>query len=118
MSANDREHLKIFGCSAGLHLAREMCNHLELPIGGGKATRFPDGEIIVKLEEDVRGRDCYIVQSTCEPVNDNLYWLSRRPENSSFAPGSWELVDEDNQQLAWTAKAWPAPPAPGGTPES
>ena len=52
MSANDREHLKIFGCSAGLHLAREMCNHLELPIGGGKATRFPDGEIIVKLEED------------------------------------------------------------------
>ena len=75
MSANDREHLKIFGCSAGLHLAREMCNHLELPIGGGKATRFPDGEIIVKLEEDVRGRDCYIVQSTCEPVNDNLMEL-------------------------------------------
>jgi ribose-phosphate pyrophosphokinase len=36
---------------------------------------FPDGELIVKLEEDVRGRDCYVVLSTCEPVNDNLMEL-------------------------------------------
>ncbi|MEE2682142.1 MAG: ribose-phosphate pyrophosphokinase [Planctomycetota bacterium] len=75
MSANDREHLKIFAASAGMHLAKTMCEHLELPVGAGKATKFPDGEIIVKLEEDVRGRDCYLVQSTCEPVNDNLMEL-------------------------------------------
>ena len=75
MSANDREHLKIFAASAGTHLAKAMCDHLELPVGAGKATKFPDGEIIVKLEEDVRGRDCYLVQSTCEPVNDNLMEL-------------------------------------------
>jgi CTP:molybdopterin cytidylyltransferase MocA len=36
---------------------------------------FPDGEILVKLDEDVRGRDCYVVLSTCEPVNDNLMEL-------------------------------------------
>ncbi|MAJ47731.1 MAG: ribose-phosphate pyrophosphokinase [Planctomycetes bacterium TMED75] len=75
MSANDREHLKIFAATAGQHLAQAMCDHLELPLGGGKATKFPDGEIIVKLEEDVRGRDCYLVQSTCDPVNDNLMEL-------------------------------------------
>ena len=75
MSANDREHLKIFSATAGQHLARAMCDHLELPLGAARATKFPDGEIIVKLEEDVRGRDCYIVQSTCEPVNDNLMEL-------------------------------------------
>ena len=75
MSANDQEHLKIFAASAGEHLAREMCDHLDMSLGKGRAIQFPDGEIIVKLEDDVRGRDCYIVQSTCEPVNDNLMEL-------------------------------------------
>jgi len=75
MSANDQEHLKIFAASAGEHLAREMCDHLDMSLGKGRAIQFPDGEIIVKLEDDVRGRDCYVVQSTCEPVNDNLMEL-------------------------------------------
>ena len=75
MTANDREHLKIFTGSAGGHLARPMCEHLELSLGAGGAVRFPDGEIIVKLDEDVRGRDCYIVQPTSTPVNENLMEL-------------------------------------------
>ena len=75
MSANDREHLKIFAGTASKELTHQMCEHLDLPVGAGGATRFPDGEIIVKLEEDVRGRDCFVVQSTCEPVNDNLMEL-------------------------------------------
>ena len=75
MSANDQEHLKIFAASAGEHLAKEMCTHLDMSLGQGRAIQFPDGEIIVKLEDDVRGRDCYVVQSTCEPVNDNLMEL-------------------------------------------
>jgi ribose-phosphate pyrophosphokinase len=78
MSANDQEHLKIFAASAGEHLAREMCTHLDMSLGKGRAIQFPDGEIIVKLDDDVRGRDCYIVQSTCEPVNnlmELLIWI-------------------------------------------
>lgn len=75
MSATDREHLKIFAGTAGMHLARSMCEHLGLPMGAGGAVRFPDGETIVKLDEDVRGRDCFIVQSTCTPVNENLMEL-------------------------------------------
>ena len=75
MSAGDREHLKIFAGTAGRSLAEAMCAHLELPLGVGKPTRFPDGEVFVKIDEDVRGRDCFVVQSTCEPVNDNLMEL-------------------------------------------
>ena len=75
MTATDREHLKIFAGTAGKDIAESMCEHLDLPLGAGGAVRFPDGEIIVKLDEDVRGRDCYIVQSTCGPVNENLMEL-------------------------------------------
>ncbi|MBL9119805.1 MAG: ribose-phosphate pyrophosphokinase [Phycisphaerae bacterium] len=75
MSAGDREHLKIFAGTSGRILAEAMCAHLELPLGLGKPTRFPDGEVFVKIDEDVRGRDCFVVQSTCEPVNDNLMEL-------------------------------------------
>ncbi len=75
MSAADRDHLKIFAGSAGQHLASSMCEHLALPLAAGSSERFPDGEIIVRVNEDVRGRDCYVVQSTCDPVNDNLMEL-------------------------------------------
>ena len=75
MSASDREQLKIFAGSAGRALAQEMCNHLGLPLGSAQTSFFPDGELLVKLDEDVRGRDCYVVQSTSEPVNQNLMEL-------------------------------------------
>jgi ribose-phosphate pyrophosphokinase len=75
MSAGDREHLKIFAGTSSLALAEAMCGHLELPLGHATASRFPDGEVFVKLEEDVRGRDCFVVVSTCDPVNDNLMEL-------------------------------------------
>ena len=75
MTASDREHLKIFAGRAGRHLAEAMCDHLGLPLGQGASTTFPDGEVIVKVDEDVRGRDCYVVQSTCQPVNDSLLEL-------------------------------------------
>ena len=58
MSASDREQLKIFAGSTGRVLAQSMCDHLELPIGQAQTVVFPDGELLVKLDEDVRGRDC------------------------------------------------------------
>jgi ribose-phosphate pyrophosphokinase len=75
MSREDANHLKIFAGRSGTELARRMCDHLDMPLGAARIETFPDGEIIVKLDEDVRGRDCYVVLSTCTPVNDNLMEL-------------------------------------------
>ena len=75
MSAVDRDHLKIFAGRASNKLTDEMCQHLMLPMGQGQTELFPDGELIVRVEEDVRGRDCFVVQSTCAPVNANLMEL-------------------------------------------
>ncbi|MFM1867398.1 MAG: Ribose-phosphate pyrophosphokinae [Planctomycetota bacterium] len=75
MSSADRNHLKVFGGTSTRELTAGVCAHLDLPVGLGTVTRFPDGETMVKVDEDVRGRDVYVVLSTCEPVNDNLMEL-------------------------------------------
>ena len=75
MTATDQDHLKIFAGTAGQSLATAMCKHLDFPLGQAETKVFPDGELLVKLEEDVRGRDCFVVQSTSAPVNDSLVEL-------------------------------------------
>ncbi|MHC4129163.1 MAG: ribose-phosphate diphosphokinase [Planctomycetota bacterium] len=75
MSTIDREQLKVFAGRAGIDLAAAMCDFLEIPQAQGRAEPFPDGELLVKVDEDVRGRDCFVVQSTCDPVNANLMEL-------------------------------------------
>ena len=75
MSAVDRDHLKIFAGRASRDLTDQLCQHLMLPLGQGETELFPDGELIVRVEEDVRGRDCFVIQSTSDPVNANLMEL-------------------------------------------
>ncbi len=75
MSQSDRDDLKIFCARASRNLTEEICRYLDIPLGQGHTDMFPDGEIIVKLEEDVRGRDCFVVQSTYHPVNAHLMEL-------------------------------------------
>ncbi|MCC6581784.1 MAG: ribose-phosphate pyrophosphokinase [Phycisphaeraceae bacterium] len=75
MSRSDRDELKIFAGRASRELAERICKYLDLPLGQGHTDMFPDGELIVKIEEDVRGRDCYVVQSTYHPVNAHLMEL-------------------------------------------
>lgn len=75
MSRSDQDTLKIFAGRHSIDLTQRICRHLDLPMGQAKTFVFPDGELMVKLEEDVRGRDCFVVLSTCEPVNDNLMEL-------------------------------------------
>lgn len=75
MSQSDRDDLKIFCGRASRDLTERICHYLELPVGQGHTDMFPDGELFVKVEEDVRGRDCFIVQSTYEPVNAHLMEL-------------------------------------------
>lgn len=67
--------LMVFGGSGGDALTKRVCAYLEITPGQAALEVFPDGETFVKLEDDVRGRDCFVIQSTCPPVNDNLMEL-------------------------------------------
>lgn len=67
--------LKIFSGRANPQLARDICDFLHLQLGSVSLGKFPDGENFCKIEDDVRGRDVYLIQPTCPPVNDNLLEL-------------------------------------------
>ncbi|MFH1719683.1 MAG: ribose-phosphate pyrophosphokinase [Planctomycetota bacterium] len=69
------DNLKIFSGTSNPALASEVCKYLGIPLGGAKIERYPDGEKAVRVEDDVRGRDCFVVQSTCEPVDVHLIEL-------------------------------------------
>src|SRR3954464_14396046 len=75
MAQTDADKLKVFTGRANGPLAQKICDHLQIPLGRGRTDLFPDGELIVKVEEDVRGRDCYIVQPTSHPINAHLMEL-------------------------------------------
>jgi ribose-phosphate pyrophosphokinase len=69
------EKLQVFSGNAHRALAKRVCERLEIPLGDASVSQFPDGEINVKINDDVRGRDVFVVQPTCPPVNDNLIEL-------------------------------------------
>ena len=66
---------KIFAGNSNDELAKAIADKLGKPLGRATVTKFSDGEISVNVWESVRGRDIYIIQSTCNPVNDNLMEL-------------------------------------------
>ena len=66
---------KVFAGNSHLGLAEEIASIMGKPLGRATVNKFSDGEISVNLWETVRGVDCYIIQSTCDPVNDNLMEL-------------------------------------------
>jgi ribose-phosphate pyrophosphokinase len=67
--------LKIFSGNANKTLAQEICDHLKIPLGKINLTRFSDGELYCQILENVRGKDVFIIQPTCSPVNGNLMEL-------------------------------------------
>jgi len=67
--------MKIITGTAHPALAREICQYLGQPLCDATVTSFPDGETFVKINENIRGRDVYIVQPTCPPTNQNLMEL-------------------------------------------
>jgi ribose-phosphate pyrophosphokinase len=62
----------IFAGSANQQLAAAVAKRLNIPLGSASVGRFSDGEVMIELLENVRGRDCFVLQSTCTPTNDNL----------------------------------------------
>jgi len=67
--------MKIFSGRAHPELAQRVCDYLGLTLGKVRIDTFPDGEIWCRIEQDVRGRDVFLVQPTCHPVNENLMEL-------------------------------------------
>lgn len=65
----------IFSGNSNLSLAKKICDYLNLPLGKAKVKTFSDGEIQIEINENVRAKDVFIIQSTCSPVNDNLVEL-------------------------------------------
>jgi len=71
----DNYELQVFSGSANPTLTAKICDYLEIAVGQAKVERFSDGETLVRVEDDVRGRDCFVVQPTCHPVNQNIMEL-------------------------------------------
>ena len=74
--ANYRDpKLKVFTCNANPKLAKEIAEHIGVPLGNAKAEQFSDGECQIKLNESVRGCDVFVIQPTSAPVNEHLMEL-------------------------------------------
>jgi ribose-phosphate pyrophosphokinase len=67
--------LKIFSGNSNRPLAEDICRHIGVPLGEATVTSFPDGETFVKIDENIRGHDVFIIQSTCPPTNHHLMEL-------------------------------------------
>jgi ribose-phosphate pyrophosphokinase len=67
--------MKIFSGSANRELAERICKYIGVPLGKATISSFPDGETYVRIEENIRGRDVFIVQPTCPPTNEHLMEL-------------------------------------------
>ena len=75
MAADTGGKLMIFSGNATRALAQDIAGALRTPLGKATVGRFSDGEVMVEIEENVRGRDVFIIQSTCQPTNDNVMEL-------------------------------------------
>ena len=69
------DRLSIFGGNSNIKLLNEIAKNLRVKLGSASVSRFTDGETRVKINENVRGKDVFVVQSTCFPANDNLMEL-------------------------------------------
>jgi len=70
-----RDLIRVFSGNANQGLAQDICKCLGVKLGSARVQAFSDGEIMVEIGENVRGRDVYVIQSTCSPANNNLMEL-------------------------------------------
>jgi ribose-phosphate pyrophosphokinase len=75
MSERAKDELEIFTGTSNPALAREVAENLSVRLAQAEVGRFPDGEVMVEVRENVRGGDCFVIQSTCSPPNENLMEL-------------------------------------------
>ncbi len=65
----------VFSGNSNPVLSKKICDYLNVPLGGDKVKRFSDGEIQIEINENVRAKEVFVIQSTCPPVNENLVEL-------------------------------------------
>ncbi len=70
-----QDRLRVFSGTAHPRLAEQICDYMGTPLGDASVTLFPDGELNLKVDCDVRGADVFVVQPTCPPVHHNLFEL-------------------------------------------
>ena len=75
MFSSPNSNLKVFSLSANLDLAREIADHIGVPLGKCSVTQFSDKEIQINIDESIRGGDVFVIQPTSEPVNEHLMQL-------------------------------------------
>ncbi len=75
MILSSNPEMKIFTGNAHPSLASDICGYLGVELGNAKVSSFPDGETFVKIDDNIRGRDVFIIQPTCPPTNQNLMEL-------------------------------------------
>ena len=75
MADKAKDALEIFTGTSNPALAREVCEYLDVRLGEAEVGRFPDGEVMVEIHENVRGGDVFVIQSTCSPPNESLMEL-------------------------------------------
>src|SRR5881398_2221877 len=75
MNSAALERLMVFTGNVNPRLAQEVAKHLNLSLGRAIVGKFSDGEVMVELLENVRGKDVFVLQSTCAPTNDTLMEL-------------------------------------------
>src|SRR3974390_2177344 len=69
------DNLMVFSGNANPKLAAAVVQHLNIPLGRAMVSRFSDGEVMAEINENVRGKDIFVLQSTCAPTNDHLMEL-------------------------------------------
>ena len=69
------EGIKLFTGNAHRELAKDVANYLSISVGDATVTNFSDDEIMVRINENVRGTDVFVLQPTCMPVNHNIMEL-------------------------------------------
>src|SRR5688572_14424175 len=81
------DDMRVFAGSASKQLAQDICAHLQIPCGKGEVLRYADGNLFVRVLENVRGMHAYIVQSTAFPANDHfmelLFWIDAFKRSSA-----------------------------------
>src|SRR5512135_1462251 len=75
MAVTPLERLMVFTGNANPRLAQDVTRHLNIALGRAIVGKFSDGEVMIELLENVRGKDVFILQPTCAPTNDNLMEL-------------------------------------------
>ena len=70
-----KDEIKVFSGNSNPDLAAAVCRYIGINVGAAEVRRFSDGEILVEIDENVRGGDVFVLQSTCTPVNDSLMEL-------------------------------------------